>query len=107
MVPVALLTMVDDGARWVRAFVDEGDNSMVCSRQYAHVTADVVRGLQMDGIVESVGAAVVENPFAKASSRQFPQVMLSISGDQQQTPIGLRVSVQFLSCVSGQSGPGK
>jgi hypothetical protein len=53
----------------------------------------------MDGIVESIGAAVVENPFAKDSSRQFRQVMLSMSGDQQQTPIGLRVSVQFTVCL--------
>jgi hypothetical protein len=63
--------------------------------------------MQMEATVESIGAAVVENPFAKDSSRQFRQVMLSVSGDQQQTPIGLRVSVQFLPCVSGQSGPGK
>ena len=80
---------------------------MVCSRQHAHATADTVRGIQMDGIVEGIGAAVVENPFAKDSSRQFRQVMLSIFGDQKQAPIGLRVSVQFLPCVSGQSGPGK
>jgi multidrug resistance efflux pump len=107
MVPITLLTMVDDSARRVRAFVDEGEISMVCSRQHAHVTADAARGIQMDGIVESIGAAVVENPFAKDSSRQFRQVMLSISGDQQQAPIGLRVSVQFSPCVSGQSGPAK
>jgi multidrug resistance efflux pump len=107
MVPVTLLTMVDDSTRRVRAFVDEGDISMVCSRQHAHVTADAVRGIQMDGIVESIGAAVVENPLTKDSSRQFREVMLSISGDQQQRPIGLRVSVQFLPCVSGQSGPSK
>jgi hypothetical protein len=80
---------------------------MVCSRQHAHVTADGVSSIQMDGIVESIGAAVVENPFAKNASRQFRQVMLSISGDQQQAPIGLRVSVQFSPRVSGQSGPGK
>jgi HlyD family secretion protein len=107
MVPVTLLTLVDDSTRRVRAFVDEGDISMVCSRQHAHVTADGVSGIQMDGIVESIGAAVVESPFANNASRQFRQVMLSISGDQQQAPIGLRVSVQFLPCVPGQSGPGK
>ncbi len=60
----------------------------------------------MEGTVKNIGVAVVENPFAKDSSRQFRQVMLSVSGDQQQTPIGLRVSVQFLPCVAGQSGPG-
>jgi HlyD family secretion protein len=90
MVPVALLTMVDDSARRVRAFVDEGDISMVCSRQHARVTADASPGIQMDGIVESIGAAVVDNPFVKDSSRQFRQVMLSLSGDQQQLVCGYR-----------------
>jgi HlyD family secretion protein len=107
MVPVTLLTMVDDSARRVRAFVDEGEISKVCSRQHAHVTADGVPSIQMEATVETIGAAVVENPFGKDSSRQFRQVMLSVSGDQQQTPIGLRVSVQFSPCVAGQSGPGK
>src|SRR5208282_3874538 len=37
MVPVTLLTMVDDNTRRVRAFVDEGEISMVCLRQRAHV----------------------------------------------------------------------
>jgi hypothetical protein len=58
----------------------------------------------MDGIVENIGASAVETPFAKDSSRQFRQVMLSVSGDQQQTPIGLRVTVQFSPCVAGQGG---
>jgi multidrug resistance efflux pump len=107
MVPVTLLTMVDDSTRRVRAFVDEADISTICLRQRAHVTADAVPGIQMDGIVENIGASVVETPFAKDSSRQFRQVMVSISGEQQQTPIGLRVTVQFSPCVAGQSGPAK
>jgi multidrug resistance efflux pump len=107
MVPVTLLTMADDRSRRVRAFVDEGEISRVCLRQPARITADGVPGVQMDGVVENISAAVVENPLAHGASRQFRQVMLSISGDQQQTPIGLRVSVQFSPCVAGQNGPGK
>ena len=107
MVPVALLTMVDDSTRRVRAFVDEGEISKVCLQQPARITADAVPGVPMDGIVENIGATVVENPFANNASRQFRQVMISVSGDQQQTPIGLRVSVQFSPCVSGQNGTTK
>jgi multidrug resistance efflux pump len=107
MVPVALLTMVDDSTRRVRAFVDEGEISKVCLRQPARITADAVPGMPMDGIVEAITPAVVENPFANNASRQFRQVMILVSGDQQQTPIGLRVSVQFSPCASGQSGTGK
>jgi multidrug resistance efflux pump len=107
MVPVTLLTMVDDSTRRVRAFVDESEISTICLRQRAHVTADAVPGIQMDGIVENIGAIVVPDPFARDSSRQFRQVVLSVSGDQQQTPIGLRVTVQFSPCAARQGGSGK
>jgi hypothetical protein len=57
--------------------------------------------MQMDGIVKSISVAVVENPFATDAQRQFRQVMVSVSGDYRQTPIGLRVTVGFSPCVSG------
>ena len=76
-------------------------------RQPARITADAVPGMTMDGVVENINAVVVENPLANNVSRQVRQVMISVSGGQQQTPIGLRVSVRFSPCVSGQSGPGK
>jgi hypothetical protein len=104
MVP---LTMVDDSTRRVRAFVDESDISTICLGQRARVSADAAPGIQMDGIVEDIGATVARDPFARDASRQFRQVMLSISGDRQQAPIGLQVSVQFSPCVAGQCSPGK
>jgi HlyD family secretion protein len=97
MVPVTLLTMVDDSKRRVRAFVDESEISTICLHQHAHVAADAVRSIQMEGIVENVGATVVQGPFARDSSRQFRELTLSVPGDQQQTPIGLRVSVRRVS----------
>jgi multidrug resistance efflux pump len=106
LVPVALLTMVDDSKRRVRAFVDQGEISKVCLRQPARITTDAVPGMRMDGIVENISATVVENPFANSASRQFRQVLVSVSGDRQ-PPIGLWASVQFSPCVSGQSGTGK
>jgi hypothetical protein len=99
--------MVDDSTRRVRAFVDESEISTICLRQRAHVTADAVPAIQMDGVVENIGVTVVQDPFARDSSRQFREVMLSVSGDRQQTPIGLRVSVQFSPCGAGQGGSGK
>jgi HlyD family secretion protein len=107
MVPVTLLTMADDRTRRVRSFVDEGEISKVCLRQPTRITADAVPGIQMDGAVENISASVVENPLAHDASRQFRQVMITVPGDQQQVPIGLRVSVQFSPCVAGQSGTGK
>ena len=40
-------------------------------------------------------------------SNTIRQVMISVPGDHQQTPIGLRVSVQFSPCPSGQRGTAK
>jgi multidrug resistance efflux pump len=101
MVPVTLLTMVDDNTRRVRAFIDEGDISKICPRQPARITSDAVPGMQMDGIVESISVTVVEDPFTTNAQRQFRQVMISVPGDHGQTPIGLRVAVGFSPCVSG------
>jgi len=105
--PVTLLTMVDDSRRRVRAFVDEREISKLCLRQRARIAADGVPGMQMDGIVETVGVAVGENPFANNASRQFRPVMLSVPDNQQQMPIGLRVSVQFSPCPAAPKGTGK
>jgi multidrug resistance efflux pump len=107
MVPVTLLTMVDDSSRRVRTFVDEREISKLCLRQRARITADGIPGMQADGVVENVGVAVGESPFANNASRQFRQVMLSVPDNPQQMPIGLRVSVQFSPCPAVQKGTGK
>jgi HlyD family secretion protein len=104
MAPVILLTMVDDSKRHVRAFVDEREISKVCQGEHARIAADGVPGMQFDGVVESVGAVVVDNPLVHNASRQFRQVMLAVAENQQPT-IGLRVSVQFSPCTAGQRGP--
>ena len=106
-VPLTLLTMVDDSRRRVRVFVDEREIAKLCPRQRARIAADGIPALQVDGIVENIGVAIGENPFAANAARQFRQVMLSVPDNQQQIPIGLRVSVQFLPCPPVQKGTGK
>jgi HlyD family secretion protein len=106
-VPVTLLTMVDDSKRRVRTYVDEHDIAKLCVDQHAHVMADGLPGLQLDGTVEEIGAAVVDNPFINDPSRQFRQVILSVSDGKQQIPLGLHVMVQFSPCASAQNAPAK
>jgi hypothetical protein len=79
----------------------------VCAHIGPAIRSDDASGKQVDGIVESISATVAESPFANNGSRQFRQVMISVTLDQQQLPIGLRVSVQFSLCVSGRSSTGK
>jgi multidrug resistance efflux pump len=105
MAPVILLTMVDDSTRRVRAYVDERDVPKLCPGQHARVTADGVPGTQSEGVVESIGVAVGDNPLAVNASRQFRQVMLSVPDAPQQVPIGLMVAVQFSPCPPGQGAP--
>jgi multidrug resistance efflux pump len=107
MAPVTLLTMVDDSTRRIRAYVDERDVPKLCPGQHARVTADGVPGIQSEGVVESIGVAVGDNPFANNASRQFRQVMLSLPNAPQQPPIGLKVAVQFSLCPPGQGAPRK
>jgi HlyD family secretion protein len=104
-VPVTLLTMVDDNRRRVRAFVDERDTAKLCLRQRTRIAAEGIPAI--DGVIENIGVATGENPFAANAARQFRPVMLSVPDNQQQIPIGLRVSVQFLPCPPAQKGPGK
>jgi len=103
-VPVTLLTMVDDSKRRVRAYIDEREIAKVCPGQHARVTAD---GAQIDGVVETIGVITGDNPLANNPSRQFREVMLSLPKNAQQTPIGLRVSIQFALCTAAQKAAGK
>jgi multidrug resistance efflux pump len=107
MVPVTLLTLVDDSTRRVRAYVDEAEAEKLCVGQQAHMTEEGAAGPQIDGVVENVGATPVENPYGENSSRQFRQVLISMPHDQLQNPIGLRVSVQFSPCAPRQGSPDK
>jgi HlyD family secretion protein len=102
MAPVTLLTMVDDSTRRIRAYVDERDVPKLCQGQRARVIADGVPGLQSEGVVDSIGVAVGDNPLGANASRQFRQVMLSVPDAPQQLPIGLKVAVQFSPCPPGQ-----
>jgi multidrug resistance efflux pump len=107
MVPVTLITMVDDNKRLVRAFVGEREVSEVCPGERAHISVDGIPEMQFDGIVESVAATVDESPYAGNASQQFRQVMLSVPEKQQRIPIGLRVSVQFSPCPTEQKSAAK
>ena len=104
MSPVTLLTMVDDSSRRVRAYADERDVPRLCPGERARVTAEGVPGMQTEGVVESIGVAVGDNPFGGNVSRQVREVRLSLPDAPQPLPIGLKVAVQFAPCPQGQGG---
>jgi multidrug resistance efflux pump len=106
-VPVTLLTIVDDSGRRVRSFVDEQNISKLCLSQSLRVVGDSVPGMQFDAVVRSIGLALSDNPFANNPSRQYRQVMLAVSNNGEQPPIGLRVSVQLSPCPAAQKPAGR
>ena len=98
MVPVTLVAMVDDARRRVRTFVDDREAAKLCLRQRARIAADGLSGVQTEGMIDTIGFDVVDNPIASNPSRQFRQVILALPDNARDVPIGLRVSVQFLPC---------
>jgi multidrug resistance efflux pump len=104
MAPVPLITLMDDTRPRVRAYVDESEMPNMCERQQAHISAVGNPALQFNGVVKNIGIAVGDNPLVPNASRQYRQIMLSISENQAEIPIGLRVSVRFSPCPSGSSG---
>jgi HlyD family secretion protein len=98
MVPVTLVTMVDDARHRVRTFVDDREAARLCLRQRARIVADGLSGVQTEGMIDTIGFDIVDNPIAGNPSRQFRQVILALPDNARDVPIGLRVSVQFLPC---------
>jgi HlyD family secretion protein len=98
MVPVTLVTMVDDARRRVRTFVDERETAKLCLHQRARIVADTPPGVQTEGTVDNIGFDIVDNPIAGNPSRPVRQVTLALPDSARTVPIGLRVSVQFLAC---------
>jgi multidrug resistance efflux pump len=99
MAPVALITMVDDRKRRVRAFVNERDVSKVCLGEQVQIAPDGIPGTHFDGVVERIAPRVSESPYDPGQPL-FREVLLSISKDTTPMAIGLRVSLQFRGCGS-------
>jgi HlyD family secretion protein len=96
MAPMTLITMADDGARRVRAFVSERDVPQVCPGEQAQITVDGAPGVQSTGLIENIAPDLTENPFEPVPAR-FHEVTLSLSSDRQ-IPIGSIVSVSLAGC---------
>jgi multidrug resistance efflux pump len=102
VIPRPLFSLADTSARRVKAEVDERDMSKVTIGQNVIIQADGLDGKKLSGTVVSISAVMgrksvyTDDPSDK-TDRDVLESVIELTHDAQSLPIGLRVTVQFLS----------
>jgi HlyD family secretion protein len=100
--PRPLFSLADTSARRVKAEVDERDLGKVAIGQNVIIQADGLDGKKLTGTVASISAVMgrksiyTGDPSDKID-RDVLEAVIDLTRDAQSLPIGLRVTVQFLS----------
>jgi multidrug resistance efflux pump len=100
--PRPLFTLADASGRRVKAEIDERDLGKVVVGQKVIIQADGLTGKKFSGNVASVSAvmgrkSVYTGDPSDKSDRDVLETTIDLTDDAQSLPIGLRVTVQFLS----------
>jgi HlyD family secretion protein len=100
--PRSLFRIADASGRRVKAEIDERDVSMITAGQNAIIIAEGLTGQRLTGTVTSVSAAmgkksVFTNDPADKLDRDVLEATIALAPNAKLLPIGLRVTVQFLS----------
>jgi HlyD family secretion protein len=100
--PRPLFSLADTSARRVKAEVDERDLGKVAIGQNVIIQADGLDGKKLTGTVASISAVMgrksvyTDDPSDKVD-RDVLEAVIGLTHEAQSLPIGLRVTVQFLS----------
>jgi multidrug resistance efflux pump len=100
--PRPLFSLADTSARRVKAEVDERDLAKVTIGQNVIIQADGLDGKKLTGTVVSLSAvmgrkSVYTGDPSDKIDRDVLEAVIDLTDDAQSLPIGLRVTVQFLS----------
>ena len=100
--PRPLFSLADTSARRVKAEVDERDLGKVAIGQNVIIQADGLDGKKLTGNVASISAvmgrkSVYTGDPSDKIDRDVLEAVIDLTHDAQSVPIGLRVTVQFLS----------
>src|SRR5712671_3745284 len=100
--PRPLFSLADTSARRVKAEVDERDLGKVTIGQKVIIQADGLDGKKLTGTVASISAvmgrkSVYTGDPSDKIDRDVLEAVIDLTHDAQSLPIGLRVTVQFLS----------
>ena len=100
--PRPLFSLADTSARHIKAEVDERDVDKVSVGQKVVIQADALEGKKLSGLVTRVSAMMGRKSISTGdpsdkSDRDVLEVVVDLENNAQSLPIGLRVTVQFLS----------
>jgi HlyD family secretion protein len=106
--PRPLFDLADTSTRRIKAEVDERDVDKLSVGQRVVIQADALEGKKIKGSVTSISAIMGRKSISTGdpsdkSDRDILEAVIDLEGNSQPLPIGLRVTVQFLSTTSSKN----
>src|SRR6266446_8009773 len=103
--PRPLFSLADTSARRIKAEIDERDVDKVSLGQKVIIQADALDGKRLNGSVARISAMMGRKSISTGdpsdkSDRDILEAVIDLKDNTRQLPIGLRVTVQFLSSGS-------
>jgi HlyD family secretion protein len=103
--PRPLFSLADTSARHIKAEVDERDVDKLSVGQRVIIQADALEGKKLRGFVSRVSAMMGRKSISTGdpsdkSDRDILEAVIDLDDNSRPLPIGLRVTVQFLSNTS-------
>lgn len=100
--PRPLFSLADTSTRRIKAEVDERDIDKVLVGQSVLIQADALNGKELKGSVARISSvmgrkSVFTGDPSDKSDRDILEAIIDVTGDVRPLPVGLRVTVQFLS----------
>jgi multidrug resistance efflux pump len=100
--PRALFSLADTSTRHIKAEVDERDVDKVSVGQNVIIKADALEGKKLHGSVARISAMMGRKSIntgdpSDKSDRDILETVIELDDNSRPLPIGLRVTVQFLS----------
>jgi HlyD family secretion protein len=105
--PRPLFSLADTSSRHIKAEIDERDVDKVSLGQKVVIQADALDGKRLNGSVARISAMMGRKSISTGdpsdkSDRDVLEAVIDLKDSTQQLPIGLRVTVQFLSTGSAK-----
>jgi len=103
--PRPLFSLADTSSRHIKAEIDERDVDKVSIGQKVIIQADALDGKRLNGSIARISAMMGRKTISTGdpsdkSDRDVLEAVIDLKDSTQQLPIGLRVTVQFLSSDS-------
>jgi HlyD family secretion protein len=100
--PRPLFSLADTSARHIKAEVDERDVDKLSVGQMVIIQADALEGRKLRGSVARISAMMGRKSISTGdpsdkSDRDILEATIDLDDNSRPLPIGLRVTVQFLS----------